>query len=167
MNWYIARVRMNTERQVAKRLSLLGFETFVPTQIEIHQWKDRRKKVERLLIPPFVFVKAEANQPQELKNNYTFIYDWMSAPGERKPAIVPDYQIERLKFMLGNADSEVKMEYHPLQKGDQVRIIRGNLMGLIGNVVTDVDGKSMLSITIDYLGCASVKINLSDVELMA
>ena len=47
--WYVAMVRMHHEKKVAERLDKMGIENFVPVQQEIHQWSDRRKKVEAVL----------------------------------------------------------------------------------------------------------------------
>ena len=49
--WYVALVRMHHEKKVAERLDKMGIENFVPVQQEIHQWSDRRKIVESVLLP--------------------------------------------------------------------------------------------------------------------
>ena len=54
--WYVALVRMHHEKKVAERLDKMGIENFVPVQQEIHQWSDRRKVVESVLLPMMVFV---------------------------------------------------------------------------------------------------------------
>ena len=45
--WVAALVQMCTEKKVGDRLTKLGIENYVPTQTEIHQWSDRKKKIER------------------------------------------------------------------------------------------------------------------------
>ena len=57
--WYVAMVRMHHEKKVAERLDKMGIENFVPVQQEIHQWSDRRKKVEAVLLPMMVFVHVD------------------------------------------------------------------------------------------------------------
>ena len=49
--WYVALVRMHHEKKVAERLDKMGIENFVPVQQEVHQWSDRRKVVESVLLP--------------------------------------------------------------------------------------------------------------------
>ena len=68
-----------------------------------------------------------------------------------------------LRFMLGRSDSPVTFtgEY---VKGRKVKVIRGNLRGLEGEIIALPDGSSELVILIDALGCAKVHINPIDVE---
>ena len=53
--WYVALVRMHHEKKVAERLSKMGIDSFVPVQQQIHQWSDRRKVVDTVLLPMMVF----------------------------------------------------------------------------------------------------------------
>ena len=57
--WYVALVRMHHEKKVSEYLNKVGIENFVPVQKEIHQWSDRRKLVESVLLPMMVFVHAD------------------------------------------------------------------------------------------------------------
>ncbi|EIC71829.1 hypothetical protein BSGG_5315 [Bacteroides sp. D2] len=52
--WYVALVRMHHEKKVAERLSKMGIDSFVPVQQQIHQWSDRRKMVDTVLLPMMV-----------------------------------------------------------------------------------------------------------------
>ena len=54
--WYVALVRMHHEKKVSERLSKMGIDSFVPVQQQIHQWSDRRKLVDTVLLPMMVFV---------------------------------------------------------------------------------------------------------------
>ena len=161
--WYVARVQMNCERKSAQRIKALGIDTYVPVQEVIRQWSDRKKKVEKILIPLMVFFKgdeAEANQVQRL----TFVYDLLKAPGERKAAVIPDSQIQKLMFMVGNSDEDVTIEQDPILEGDRVRVVRGSLQGLEGYAVTSQDGNTKISIVIEKLFCASVRIDSADLQ---
>ena len=65
--WYVALVRMHHEKKVAEYLGKMGIENFVPVQQEIHQWSDRRKMVEAVLLPIMVFVQADPKERKELQ----------------------------------------------------------------------------------------------------
>jgi len=144
----------------------MGFETFVATQSEVRQWSDRRKVIDRVVIPMIVFVKARTSEIKEI-GYLSYIYKILGNPGSTKPTPIPDNQIERLKFMLGNSENRVEMETINIHKGDAVKIVRGGLKGLEGNVYVDPQGTSKLVITIDCLGCASVEVDLADIETIA
>lgn len=161
--WYAAQVRSNGERTAEKSLNKMGYETLVATQQEVRQWSDRRKVIDRVVIPMIVFVKAKANEIKEV-GYLSYIYKILGNPGSTKPTPIPDNQIERLKFMLGNSEVPVRMENLNIHKGDTVKIVRGGLKGLEGNVYIDPQGTSKLVITIDCLGCASVEVDMADIE---
>lgn len=162
-HWYVALVQMNCEKIVEKKLQATGFQTFLPVQTEIHHWSDRKKKIDRIILPTMLFLKLNKEEIKKVRN-LSFVYKLLTAPGEKIPAIIPEEQIDQFKFMLGNSDSEITIESLTVQKGDKVRVKRGSLQGLTGYVSTSPDGKSKIMVVIDYLGCACVSISLNDLE---
>lgn len=161
--WFVALVQMNCEKIVDKKLQALGIQTFLPIQTEIHYWSDRKKKIDRIILPTMIFVKLNKEEMKKVRN-LSFVYKLLAAPGENEPAIIPEEQINQFKFMLGNSDSEITIEPLTVQKGDKVRVKRGSLQGLTGYASNSSDGKSKIMVVIDYLGCACVSISLSDIE---
>ena len=161
--WVAVLVQMCTEKKVGERLTKLHIENYVPTQKEVHQWSDRKKYVERVVIPMVVFVRVDEVLEKQLKT-YSFVYKLLSYPGSKNAAVIPEEQIESLKFMLNHADSNVVLDNNLLQIGEAVRIVRGSLKGLEGELhVVDMD-KMMVAIRIECLGCACVNVALTDVE---
>ena len=161
--WIAALVQMCTERKVGEKLSKLNIENWVPTQSEIHQWSDRKKRVLRVVIPMIVFARVDNVEEAQLKS-LSFINKILSYPGQKNPAIIPDEQIERLKFMLNNAESNVELDNNQLQIGEQVRIVRGSLKGLEGELHVIDSDKMMVALRIECLGCACVKVSSADIE---
>ena len=97
--WYVALVRMHHEKKVAERLDKMGIENFVPVQQEVHQWSDRRKVVERVLLPMMIFVHVDMYEQKEVLTLGS-ISRYMVLRGESTPAVIPDEQMHRFKFML-------------------------------------------------------------------
>ena len=161
VRWIAALVQMCTEKKVGDRLTKLGIENYVPTQTEIHQWSDRKKKIERVVIPMVVFVRADEATERILRMQ-SFIRKILTYPGQTAAAVIPDDQIDRLKFMLKQADSPVELREQHLQVGDKVRIVRGALKGLEGELCKSVPEKSMVAIRIDGLGYACVSVSVGD-----
>ena len=58
LQWFALYTRPKAEKKVEERLSLAGFDSFLPLQTVIKQWSDRKKKVEIPLINSYVFVKT-------------------------------------------------------------------------------------------------------------
>ena len=87
--WYVALVRMHHEKKVAERLDKMGIENFVPVQQEVHQWSDRRKVVESVLLPMMVFVHADPKERKEVLS-FSTVSRYMVMRGESSPTIIPE-----------------------------------------------------------------------------
>ena len=167
--WIAVLVHTNCEKKTATQLGKAGYETYIPTQQEVHQWSDRKKKVDRLIIPLVVFVRATVIEEEWLREQ-SYIFKLLALPGsdedKRKFAtLIPDYQIERLKLLVENAKSEVTFVSN-LKVGDDVRVASGPLKGLEG-VVSEADEKSsIVGIMIEGLGYACVKIAKCDIGVI-
>ena len=162
-HWVAALVQVRSEKAVGKKLQGLNIENYVPTQWEIHQWSDRKKKVERVVIPLIVFVHADKATIKRLIL-HPFIHKLVSYPGQNAPAIIPDDQLEKLRFMLRHSDRPVEMKEHVFKTGDRVCIVRGPLKDLEGELCRIDDDKPMVAIQIECLGYACVNIDKSDIE---
>ena len=161
--WVAALVKMNTEKKVSSKLSKLGYHNYVPTQTEIRQWSDRKKKIERVVIPMIIFVLVDKVEENNLKKN-SFIYKFISYPGQREAAVIPNGQIEKLKFMLHHADSAVEFSESVYEIGDEIEIVRGPLKGLYGKLCYMEKGKPMIGVYVDLLGYSYVNVDMKDVK---
>ena len=136
----------------------MGIENFVPVQQELHQWSDRRKMVESVLLPMMVFVHVDAKERKEVLS-FSTVSRYMVMRGE----IIPDEQMARFRFMLDYSKDVISMNSAPLARGEKVRVIKGPLTGLVGELVT-VDGKSKIAVRLNMLGCACADMPVGYVE---
>ena len=169
----MAIVNRNSEKQSAEKLEKLGVETYVPIQKEIRVWKNGRKsKVDRIVIPATLFVHCTEAIRREIVG-LPFIFRFLTnragslKDSALKPvAIIPEKEIGRLKFMLGQSDIPVSLTSRPYIKGDKVRVVRGSLMGLEGEVVDMSSSKVELTVDMDMLGGARLLIDTVNLELV-
>lgn len=164
--WIAALVQSCLEKRVGERLDKLGVENYIPTQTVIRQWSDRKKKMERVVIPMIVFIHTDEMTERRLRMQ-TYIRKILSYPGQWKAAVIPDAQIDRLKFMLRHAESSVELLGQTLQVGEAIRVARGPLKGLEGEICQVQPDKPMVAIRIDCLGYACVSIDKSDLEIIS
>lgn len=172
--WYVAIVRNNTEKQCACKLQKMGYECYVPTQTETHQWRNgTRNVVERIVLPSMVFVHITEQQRRTLVVGMPFVKRFLTDRGRKADrygkhpvAVIPDEQIRRFMFILENSDSPVVFETAHIRLGDRVRIVRGGLMGMEGNVVRDEDNTTYFTINIAILGVAKVMVKREDLEIL-
>ncbi len=168
--WFVAIVGRNTEKACRERLSALGYESYVATQMETRVWRTGQKKqVERVLISNILFIHVTERERLEIVKlpyiNY-FLTDKAGHTNDfgRHPlAVIPDSQMDMLRFMLYHADSPVSFTSEPLRLGDHIRVIRGQLTGCEGYVAKD-GNQTHLVVRIDFLGSAQVSISSEDLE---
>lgn len=169
--WFVAIVNHNSEKQSSEKLDKMGVTNYLPTQKEIRVWRNGRKsKVDRIVIPSTIFIYCTEQRRKEIVG-LPFIFRFMTNKAgsvngfSNKPlAIIPDYEIKRLKFMLGQSDIPVEITSKPFKTGDKVRVIRGNLKGLEGEVLDMREAKSELIVALDFFGCAKLSIDTINLE---
>ena len=86
----------------------MGIECYLPVQSEIRQWSDRRKRVDRLVIPMMIFVHVTP-QERPLPLSLQAVSRYMVLRGESTPAVIPDEQMDRFRFMLDYSPEAVEM----------------------------------------------------------
>ena len=161
--WVAALVHTNCEKKVAAKLDKLGIENYVAIQTEEHQWSDRKKKIDRIVIPMVVFVRLAKDEYDSFRR-FPFILRFLKYPGSNEMATpIPDEQIESLKLLLRNAETKITFAKE-VEIGDAVKIINGPLKGLTG--FCSRSNQTAISIYIELLGYATTYISKTDVEIM-
>ena len=159
--WVAALVHNNCEKKVATKLDKLGIENYVAIQTEEHQWSDRKKKIDRIVIPMVVFVRLAKNEEDEFRR-LPFIIKFITYPGTKELATpIADSQIEQLKLLLEKAESPVTFCNY-VEIGDVVKINNGSLKGLKGYCcgVSNSD----IAIHLDLLGYATTHVPKDYIE---
>lgn len=98
------------------------------------------QKVDRLVIPMMIFVHVTP-QERPLPLTLQAISRYMVLRGESRPAVIPEEQMERFRFMLDYSPEAVEICSTPLAAGDAVKVIKGPLAGLEGELVM-IGGKA-------------------------
>lgn len=161
--WIAVVVKMYSEKKVSEALTAMKIENYLPVQEEVRQWSDRKKKIEKVVIPTILFVKTDKETEKRLRM-LSFILRVISYPGRYEAAIIPEEQIDRLKFMIERASRSVEVANAALNVGERVRVVRGPMEGLEGLLCCNNTGDPQIAIHIEALGYASVKIARKDVE---
>ena len=107
-SWLVVCVQSNREKKTYERLKALGYDSFLPLQEETHRWSDRSKKVQRVVIPMVVFVRISPSERIPVLR-LPSVSRFMVLRGESTPAIIPDAQMERFRFMLDYSEEAVEM----------------------------------------------------------
>lgn len=162
--WYALYVKMNHEKKIAARFMKMGVEYFLPIQTVIRQWSDRKKKIEQVVIPMMIFVRLEESERASLLQDPSAI-SYLTLRGTSKPAVIPDREMERFIFMFDYSDTTISFCTAPLCTGNKVRIIKGPLYGLEGELI-EFNKKYQVGLYIPQLGYATVEIPVGYLSLI-
>jgi len=162
-DWYAIHTRSNFEKRIAADLEAKGIEPYLPSYAEVHQWKDRKKSVQVVLFPGYVFAQF-CDSPD---NRMTVL---------RTPGVVrilgqgggletvPAQEIVSIQRLLA---ARVSCFPHPfLNQGQRVRVKHGVLTGLEG-ILVRVKNQARLVVSVTLLSqSVSAEVYLQSVEVL-
>ena len=61
--------------------------------------------------------------------SFSTVSRYMVMRGESSPAVIPDEQMARFRFMLDYSEESISMNSSPLARGEKVRVIKGPFDG--------------------------------------
>lgn len=163
-HWFVAFVMSCREKKVGESLGKAGYECYIPIQREVHKWSDRKKIVDRLLIPRIVFVRCteiERRRSFDLAPGLCGFINSGKGPGN--PAIVRDNEMETFRAMVEHGAGKVTMTNEVLVPGDHVRIIDGPLNGLECELVSVGESRCIV-VRLGELGTAKMDIDRCTVK---
>jgi transcription antitermination factor NusG len=159
LRWYATYVCSRHEKQVLSQLQERNVNCFLPLYRSVRRWKDRRKELELVLFPGYVFVRIDLKERLRVLQ-LPSVVRFVSFNGQ--PAALPDAEIEILTRGLA---SGIRAEPHPyLRVGQRVQIRYGPLAGAEGILLRRKD-KLRVVLSIDLImRSVAVEVDEADVE---
>lgn len=156
--WYAAYTCSRHEKRIAQQLEERGIENFLPLYRSVRRWKDRRKELELVLFPGYVFVHIDLRNRMRVLD-LPGIVRFVSFSGQ--PAALPENDIEALRSGLSH---KLIAECHPfLNVGRRVKVVYGPLSGAQGILVRRRN-ESRLIISIEaIMRSVAVEVDEADV----
>ena len=162
VHWHAVFTASRAEKKVRDRLEELGVECFLPVQTVLRQWTYRQSRVVVPVIAGLVFVRV-GRQEQVKVLQTKGVVAFLRLKGEAGAAVIPDKQMEDFRFLLDFSEEAVEMTNENIKAGDLVRVVKGSLRGMEGELIRH-KGVTKVLVRIDMLGCAMVNIPASFVE---
>lgn len=135
LNWYAAYTRVNQELLVKKRLDELGIENYLPQEEQVRETSVGRKKIRIILIHGMIFIRTDKATSFSLLNDYNLNIIYLKDRENRRSLIIPDKQMQDFMFLLDFSTDGVEVLNKDLKRGDRVKVIKGPLQGLEGELV--------------------------------
>ena len=127
--WYVLYVKCHHEKKVFDVLGQLSIKAFLPT-IEVQSKRtDRKKNIQKLLFPSYIFVKINSSLDfyKTLAVNGACMYIRFGM----EYAKVSDEEIKKIQlFLVGNDLTEIETHVENFRVGDFKTISYGALSGL-------------------------------------
>lgn len=145
--WFAIRTRTKSEKWVIRQLQNKNIEAWVPLKTEVKKYPGRVRRTEKPMIYGYAFVRVSHQDyihVLQTENVYDFVRFENTIPS------IPDSQIELLKYVAGEIENPLITE-EPIQKGDKVEVISGDLTGLRGDLV-EFKGKKRVVVRLDNVG---------------
>ena len=141
MNWYVIRTKPKFEIKVAENLNSLGITAYCPVFSFIKQYSDRKKTVEKPLLPSYVLVSVEESNRVKVFS-VPGVLRYMFSMG--KPALVRQEEVEILKSELSNLYELSNSD--KLNKGEEFIIPKGPFKGIEGEIINRTNNKLRLKL---------------------
>lgn len=141
MKWFVLYTKPQFEIRVSKALNAIGINAYCPTYNKIVQYSDRKKKVEKPLLPSYVLVNI-AEQDRSKVFLVTGVLRYVFWLG--KPAQVYEKEIKALKNSLKGIIESFSIR--PLQRGTEYTIQSGPFKGHNGKVLAKEKNKLKLQL---------------------
>ena len=160
-HWYALRTTYGREKRAYDYMTANGVTAFYPTITSVKLINGKQKVVTESRLPNIFFAYGTEEQ---LKS---FVYDNVNLPFlrfyyrhvhigrniEKTPLVVPDYQMKNLKIACASEKDDVIIvsgEIQKFEKGQLVRVIKGEFEGFMG-VVARHKGQQRVGIVVDNL----------------
>jgi transcriptional antiterminator RfaH len=144
--WYAIYTNPRAEKLVYQRLLEEEIETFLPLQKTFRVWSDRKKLIEKPLLPSYLFVNTT---PKHFPQLYKIKGIVKLVSFEGKPVSIPKNQIDNLRLLV-NSDARIEVTSENFAQGDNVEVVSGSLVGLTGELIR-IGSKNRVVIRIDRL----------------
>jgi len=157
-NWYAIFTKPRAEKKVQQRMLDHEIDAFLPLVKTIRQWSDRKKTVQVPLISSYIFVNM---YEKELNKTLPILGTVHVLKHLGKPARIKDSEIENLRILSSNSDTQEISNCINVLKGDAVEVVNGPFMGLIATCIKEGSNHRIV-VKIESLGnCFSVNIPMS------
>ncbi len=119
MNWYILHTKPRSEKKVEEQLLSLGINAYCPTRSEFKIWSDRKKKIDRPILPSMVMVKIDEKDINRVFES-PLVVRYMFWLGKR--AVVRQSEIDALKKYLNGSCNLIRSKSSCINVGDDFKL---------------------------------------------
>ncbi len=155
--WYVSRTRRGQELTIRERLDKFGIRNFVPVSRILRIRNGRKIEATVPLISGMVFLRTTKSIACALANGHGLPLFYMIDRSTNRMLVVPDKQMDDFIRVVSDEPEGVVLESFIPHQGQKVKIVRGNLAGVEGEVLS-VDNDAYLVVSVGTLLSARIKV---------
>jgi transcription antitermination factor NusG len=123
VQWYVAKVKYQTERKIKQYLETKRIEHYIPMQDD------------KPVLPCLVFIRTDRDQALSLPTESGYMISYLYDPDTSRLQVIPDKQMQDFKFLQDFSDKTIVLPNpEKLQGGEKVRVIKGEFTGVEGEL---------------------------------
>ncbi|MDR1130683.1 MAG: UpxY family transcription antiterminator [Prevotellaceae bacterium] len=134
-HWYAARVKYRTEKFIKKFLEEKEIKHFIPFRTVFRECRGKRIQREKPVISCLIFVNTDYATAISIPNESGFIVSYIYNNDTKRFQIIPDKQMQDFMFLVDYSESIMRIPNYKLKKGDRVRVIKGDFIGIEGELI--------------------------------
>lgn len=161
--WFVGMVKSCQEKKVSERLAVLGYEHYLPVQRVVRKWSDRRKVVDKLVLPRYIFVRCTESERVRSLEMVPALFAYLMDSVPRRPARVRESDMRSFRMMVEHGESEVAFVEADLSAGDVVKVVNGPLKGIECRLVKVLDN-ALVAVSLGRIGYATMELPPSAVR---
>lgn len=135
LQWFAANTRLCQELKIKNKLDELGVENFLPMKEQIRVLGGKKRKVLRPLVPRLLFLHCRKEALFKLLNEHFLPLSYLRDLETKQVLVIPDRQMRDFIFFVDFARDSIQVLNDKLKPGDRVRVVKGELAGLEGELI--------------------------------
>lgn len=136
VQWYVARTRNGHELSIRSKLDSIGVKNFIPSTTRKVSRFGKTCTIEVPVVSNLVFIKATKSEALSLPNGYGLQMWYLTDRVTNRLLLIPEKQMEDFMRVYELDPESVISSDEKITVGDRVRVIKGGLAGIEGNVVS-------------------------------
>ena len=133
--WYAYRIYHNKIQHLKVQLEAEALQYFIPMHLSQKEEENVISYSQIPIIPNLIFIRSTETYIKSIKEKYSSHISVYCTPGTRKPAPIPDQEMEVFMSVLSKGCRRLEVIDESLIKGNHVRITGGLFEGADGYIV--------------------------------
>jgi transcription antitermination factor NusG len=135
IHWYAGRVKYRTEQKIKNFLEEKEIKHFIPFTKIYRKQNGKKIQKEKPVISCLIFVCTDYVTALSIPDLSGFNISYIYNNETKKVQIIPDKQMQDFMFVFEFSENVIKISNTNLKKGDRVRVIKGDFIGIEGELI--------------------------------